>query len=101
MCGSIRNLAGIFMFLTVVVQAQQPFSFSDSAVLARMKADVCVLAADSMEGRNSGTEGERKAYEYLIRQFAEAGLSPKGPDSSWLQPFPFSVRTEADGSTIS
>ena len=79
MSGLFRNLAGIFMFLSLAAQAQQPFAFSDSAVLARMKADLYVLASDSLQGRYSGTEGERKAYEYLIRQFEEAGLTPKAP----------------------
>jgi aminopeptidase YwaD len=101
MAGHRKTLIGILFLLSAQVFSQNPFSFSDTAILARMKADVYALASDSMQGRNSGTEGERKAYEYLIRQFKEAGLSPMGTDSSWLQPFPYRVRTEDAGSRLS
>jgi hypothetical protein len=101
MSGPYKSLIGILIFLSAAAQAQLSFSFSDSAILSRMKTDVYALANDSMQGRNSGTEGERKAYEYLINQFTEAGLAPLGTDSSWLQPFPYNVRMEVTGSRLS
>lgn len=65
-----------------------------------MKEDVYVLASDSMEGRMSGSEGERRASEYLIRRFSEAGMKPMGTDGSWLQSFPERERHEAAGSEL-
>jgi hypothetical protein len=39
-----------------------------------MKADVLFLASDELEGRETGTEGERKASEYIESRFREFGL---------------------------
>jgi Zn-dependent M28 family amino/carboxypeptidase len=39
---------------------------------------VKVLADDAMEGRQTGTDGYRKAAAYVETQFAQAGLEPAG-----------------------
>jgi Peptidase family M28 len=39
---------------------------------------VKVLAADNMEGRDTGSEGLRKAQAYVIEQLKAAGLEPAG-----------------------
>jgi hypothetical protein len=51
-----------------------------------------VLASDSMEGRNTGTEGYRKAASYVAAEFAAAGATP-GAGDSFLQPVQFISRT--------
>jgi aminopeptidase YwaD len=84
---SVRFLF-IILLSSLSATAQTPFDFSDTAVLSRFKTDISILASDSLQGRNSGTEGERKASDYLIRQFTEAGLEPKGEHQTFLQPFP-------------
>ncbi len=43
--------------------------------LARLRRDVFALADPYMEGRATGTEGQRKAANYVSRQFREAGLA--------------------------
>lgn len=54
-----------------------------------------VIAHDSIEGREVGTEGEWKAARYLIDVFRRAGLTPKGDSiaddggATYLQPFEF------------
>jgi aminopeptidase YwaD len=66
------------------------FLQDDSAIRDRLHKDISILASDSFQGRSSGTEGEKKAYEYIISRFREAGLKPSGTDSgSYLQSFPF------------
>jgi hypothetical protein len=47
---------------------------------------VYTLAADSLEGRQSGTEGGRKAAEYVAARFAEAGLAALD-SAGYLRPF--------------
>jgi Zn-dependent M28 family amino/carboxypeptidase len=51
-----------------------------------IRADVAALAADSMEGRGTGTPGEDRAAAYIARRFEEIGLAPAGGDS-YLLPF--------------
>jgi Zn-dependent M28 family amino/carboxypeptidase len=85
------RLSGILLLFQVTFSMGQVvgISFSDSAVVARLRQDVFTLASDSFAGRESGTEGELMACRYISAKFAEAGLDPKGTDSgSFLQPFP-------------
>jgi Tol biopolymer transport system component len=46
------------------------------------------LASPELEGRLTGTEGERLATAYVAEQFARFGLQPAGTDG-WYQPFTF------------
>ena len=39
-----------------------------------------ILSADDMEGRGTGTPGERKAAEWIAGKFKEYGLKPMGED---------------------
>ena len=50
----------------------------DAEAIARMQADVRFLASDSLEGREAGTAGERKAADHVAAQFAAIGLKPLG-----------------------
>ncbi|GAA0533265.1 M28 family peptidase [Chitinophaga japonensis] len=45
-----------------------------------------VVAAPEMAGRETATEGQRKAAAYIISRFAEAGLQP-GANGQWEQYF--------------
>ena len=52
----------------------------------RIRRDIYVLASDSFEGREAGTEGEKKAYAYIISRLKEAGVPPLS-GNNYLQPF--------------
>ncbi len=54
----------------------------------QMKADVTFLADDKLEGRNTGSEGEQLAADYIIERFKKLGYTPKGTEG-YLQPFIF------------
>ena len=43
-------------------------------------AHVKFLADDSLEGRDTGSEGLKKAQAYAVDQFKKAGLEPAGTD---------------------
>ncbi|WP_439127872.1 M28 family peptidase [Polaribacter sp.] len=58
----------------------------------RIKEDVTFLASDALEGRQTGTEGEKKAANYISNRFKELGLQPKGT-SEFLQAFTFKPKT--------
>ncbi|HEY4677526.1 MAG TPA: M28 family metallopeptidase [Candidatus Angelobacter sp.] len=52
---------------------------------------VKVLAADNMEGRETGSPGLRKAQEFVVEQLKRAGLEPVG-SGSYYQPVRFESR---------
>ncbi len=80
-------------FIAVSLTSQTPDQ-------AKLREDVFTLASPAMEGRATGTEGQRRAAEYLAKRFAEVGLSPlKGPGIGGSNPYSFSytlLRTRVD-----
>jgi len=62
---------------------------------------VRVLAADDMEGRETGSPGLRKAQEYVVEQLKHAGLEPAG-SKGYYQPVQFVSRqiVESDSSLL-
>lgn len=61
---------------------------ADQKALERIKASVNYLADDKLEGRRTGTAGEKLASAYISQQFKNAGLKPLGANGDYLQPFP-------------
>lgn len=55
--------------------------------VSRLRAHVTVLTAPEMEGRRTGSEGERRAAEYVAKAFEDAGLEPAGDGGGWFQDF--------------
>ncbi len=78
----------IFVFVLQPARAQMTFDFSEEAVISRLKEDIYTLASEEMEGREAGTEGERKAAAYIKMRMREIDLQPLF-DGSYYQEFPF------------
>lgn len=70
----------------VLLQAQL---MPDSDALDQMSYDVKYLASDLLEGRESGTAGEKLAVEYIAAKFGNVGLMPYGDSATYLQAFTF------------
>lgn len=56
-----------------------------------------LLASDSLQGRGTGTEGERMAAAYLTSQFKKLKLRPLGDNGTYLQQFPFKGGAHGEG----
>jgi aminopeptidase YwaD len=65
------------------------FNQNDSAVASRIKSDIFILASDSFEGREAGTEGEIMARDYIISKYKAMGISPYFSGGSYTQSFTF------------
>jgi hypothetical protein len=57
----------------------------------RWWAHIQYLADDKLEGRNTGTDGYRKAVQYVAGEFEKFGLKPAGSDG-YLQQVKFETR---------
>ncbi len=53
--------------------------------LADLKQDITYLSSDALEGRLTGSPGERASAEYIAAEFAKAGLKPL--NKNWYQTF--------------
>ena len=79
----------IFISLVFIGSATcaQKLKKSDKEVIENLKKEITYLSSDQLQGRRTGTEGEKLAYQYLSSQFEKAGLAPKGDDNSYIQSF--------------
>src|SRR6185437_16765124 len=82
-------MKNLLLFLVFVSQHAigQRLKKSDKQVIDNLKTEITFLASDKMEGRRTGTPGEKLAYEYLSSQFKNVGLIPKGDSDSYIQAF--------------
>ncbi|WP_439181483.1 M28 family peptidase [Carboxylicivirga taeanensis] len=83
--------ARILFFLSFVIlhagHAQSPkfkHKYLNAIDSTSLKKHLYILASDSLEGRNTGSDGEHKAAKYIIEQFQTAGIQPYN-DSTYLQ----------------
>lgn len=83
----IRFTALLLLLVSASLAIAQPATQWDSLTLAnQLVKEVRFLADDALEGRGTGTQGEKKAYQHIIKSFKKAGLKPAGING-WLQPF--------------
>lgn len=61
--------------------------FSDQITPEYLRSHLEIFASDSLMGRNTGTEGETMAAQYLISHYQKMGIQPMGTDGSYRQPF--------------
>jgi Zn-dependent M28 family amino/carboxypeptidase len=67
----------------------------DAIQAERLSAHITTLASDAFEGRAPGTRGETLTVEYLVDQFARAGVQPGNPAGGFVQHVPLvGYRTE-------
>ena len=57
-----------------------------SITAAGLKKHLSIIAGEEMQGRETGTEGERKAASYLVSQYKQMDLTP-GNAGSYRMPF--------------
>jgi Zn-dependent M28 family amino/carboxypeptidase len=84
------SISATFVLLAATTFAQTPTTakrFSGDAWWAHVQ----FLAGDNLEGRETGSEGLRKAEAYVVDQFKKAGLEPAGADG-FYQPVKFVSR---------
>ncbi len=56
-----------------------------------MRKHVEYLASEELQGRLTGTEGERLATEYVAEAFERFGLEPGGDEDGWFEEFEFTA----------
>jgi aminopeptidase YwaD len=82
----MKNVLLFIIFFSQLSVAQK-LTKSDKLIIENLRTTVTYLASDQLEGRRTGTPGEKLAYEYLSAQFEKSGLIPKGDNNSFIQSF--------------
>lgn len=85
-----RLLLPIILLVTFAASAQvsekKIRKFGETIKAKELKKKLSVIASAEMEGRMTGTEGQRKAAAYIEGQFKKIGLQP-GNGSSYQQAY--------------
>ncbi len=74
-----------FLFVQSQVIAQP--ANEDKVMENSLKKSIEFLASDKLEGRRTGTNGEKKAYKMISGEFRKAGLKSPTGLKNYLQPF--------------
>lgn len=89
-----------FLLLAQLATAQTATDYANTIQAADLEKHLRVLAADDMEGRETGKPGQRKAADYIAKQFAAENLQPivKTDDgkTGYFQPFTLYQKTWGD-----
>lgn len=82
--GRIASLAicAVSMLITPLAQAEET-----AGSIERMRADLTYLSSDELEGRDSGSEGIRKAGEFIRERYDTLGLQTDAFGGSPYQEF--------------
>ena len=82
----MKNILLFIIFFSQITVSQK-LTKSDKIIIENLKSEISYLASDQLEGRRTGTPGEKLAYEYLSAQFEKTGLIPKGDGNNFIQAF--------------
>jgi hypothetical protein len=70
------------------VNNTDPTKFMNTITADKLKTKLYIVASDEMEGRDTGSKGQKEAGKYLIGQYKKNGISfPKGAEN-YYQPVP-------------
>lgn len=77
-----------------------PSKYMNSITAAELKTHLYIVASDDMEGRETGSAGQKKAGEYLIKQYESYKIPfPKGA-KNYYQPVPAEFMNKKYGETL-
>lgn len=82
-----RNIIVPLLLIMFALISCSPSSNSSEILSEDLKTHIQFLAADSLKGRETGTEGENIAGQYIANHFKKYGLQPAGDEGSYFQNF--------------
>ena len=88
----------VVIFFIVSCGSTHYLPVNDEQLKSNLRKHISTLASDAFEGRETGTAGETKASDYIVKEFKDVGLKPKG-EKGFLQEFNFTAGAEYGLST--
>ena len=84
----LLNLSICCQLATVAQKKDNAKKYASSITAANLKKHLTIIASDEMEGRETGTEGQRKAAAYIESQFKKMGLTTAAALNGYQQMYP-------------
>ncbi|MBI3139961.1 MAG: M28 family peptidase [Sphingobacteriales bacterium] len=92
-----RSVIGLLLLLAACSPSKK-INKDEVQTLQNLKSHIQYLADDKLEGRRTGTNGEKLAMEYISSQFSSTGLQPKG-SNGYYQAFEVNEGKQIDPAT--
>lgn len=86
----MKRISIIVFFITLIACKKESAQYTPEN---KINEDVSFLADDKLEGRKTGTEGEKAAADYIAKRFETIGLEAKGTEG-YFQDFTFKPSTD-------
>lgn len=101
-CGTAKNPGGAAASATSsVVKGDKAFlSAYKEITAADLKKNLYVIASDEMEGRDTGSPGQKKAGEYMINYYKALGISYPKALGSYYQKVPADFMKKRGGGNL-
>ena len=97
----MASVRAVSIEVTMVVALVAPPVTAQEIDSLRLETHARVLSADSMEGRASGSAGQRAAAAYIVSRLEAIGIPGFAPGGGYLQPIPLtSVTVQADSTRL-
>ena len=79
---------GLFLTITTIAQPSDASKYASIISGRNLKKHLTIIAGDEMEGRETGTEGQRKAAAYIESHYATIGLTQVAALKGYQQFYP-------------
>lgn len=81
------SVFSVFILISSLTSAAQVDSIDRAINYNTLKNHVAFLSADKLQGRLTGTSGEKYAAQYVASEFKRLGLTPVGDNGTYYQCF--------------
>ena len=87
----------IFQSIISYSQLENAKRFAKTITEKDLKKHLYTYASDEFEGRNTGSEGQKKAVEYLKNFYIENNIKPGDPDKDYFQKMTLNISRGNEG----
>jgi Zn-dependent M28 family amino/carboxypeptidase len=89
----MKSVSLFFIFLVffngyTFSQTDSAWKYAEAITQKGLKDQLSIIASAGMEGRETGTEGQRKAAAYIVSQFQEIGLKSPAQSKNYQLTYP-------------
>ena len=85
----MKQLSAILLLIFLPALTTLGQTSSPAITAEEIKEHIKYLASDELEGRLTGTEGNRMAARYIAGLMKQYGLAPAGDSGTYFQSFDF------------